>query len=577
MTISYKSFDEHFIEARHGRIYFYRDLYLGHHSQVFERAAKLVAEGEIIDNILNKSPETMYNKSPYIVANIVKLIVDVPAMLVSRSIGKIDSGLEADQAQVAQVNQETDEAIAGPKDNTINGVILDVQREMIKEIVEKSKLAQKHWGNVMMQQLDGGLVGVPWEDDRGIRLEFKGRDVYFPHDDDMGADLSYSRTINDVKYLHIYRERLMVKGEEERVMEDEEEALDAARYVAEDNGLYVRHILLEMGKGGTVQDAPLTAEETADLLDMKVEELAEFYPGRTDLFIRYWGNEPSILNPLGVSAIAGQEGKQDEINWALTRNALVFERNGKPRIAVNKELARGIQENMIAIYGDKAKGKFDSKMLEIVTMDANGNSMEIFQIDITKIGDVQWVKDLVKLMLMETRTSEKAIDFYMDGGAGAAQSGIAKFYDLFMSLMKAEAIQAEYIEFLQSLVEDALWLANRNDPAIIIEKPEIQIVDMIPIERKELIDQNVAAYSAANNKSIQSLETTVRRTNPFASEEWIQEELARLIAEQGSDDSTSLMTGRQTFANFMDNPGTRPTPGQEEEQANAGATGEGDE
>lgn len=571
MTISYKNFNDQFIEEKHGRIYFYRDLYRGNHSAIFERAQKLIEDGEIIDNILNKSPETMFNKSPYIVANITKLIVDVPAMLVSRSIGKIDSGLTADDAQNAATNSETDDSIEGPKDNTINGTILDVQRELIAQIVKNSKLHQKHWGNVMQQQLDGGLVGVPWEDDRGIRLEFKGRDMYFPHDDDMGADIPYTLEINKIKYLHIYRERLMLKGEVEKIMEDEEEViLDGERYTAEDDGLYVRHILIKMGKGGVIEDAPLSKEETADLLNMQLDDIDDFYPGRTSLFIRYWGNETSIMNPLGVSAIAGQEGKQDEINWALTRNALVFERNGKPRIAINKELAHGIQQNMIKLYGDKAKGHFDSKMLEIVTMDKEGRSMEIFQIDITKIGDIQWVKDLVKLMLMETRTSEKAIDFYMDAGGGGAQSGVAKFYDLFLSLMKAEAIQKEYIEFIQGLIEDALWLANRNDPAVQIEKPEIQITDMIPIERKELIDQNVAAYSAPNNKSVQSLETTVRRTNPFASEEWIQEELARLMAEQATDDSASLMTGRKTFANFMDNPNSRPTPGQEEEQANAG-------
>lgn len=568
MSISYKKFDEKFIEEKHGRLYFYRKLYQGKHSEVFERAAKLIDEGEIIDNLLNKSPETMYNKTPYIVANIVKLIIDVPAMLVSRSIGKIDSSLSQDDLQTQQVNQETDDAIAGPDDNTVNGTILDVQRELIKQIVEDSKLTQKHWGNVMMQQLDGGLVGVPWEDDRGIRLEFKGRDVYFPHEDELGADLSYTCEIKGIKYLRIYRERIMKQGDIELIMENEEEQMEDFRFTAPADGVYAKHILMKMGKGGAMQDKPLTSEETAELLGMELDDVSEFYPGRTREFIRYWGNEVSILNPLGMSAITGQENTQDEINWALTRNALVFERNGKPRIAVNKELAHAMQKNMIAIYGDKAKGKIDSKMLEIVTMDAQGNSMEIFQIDITKIGDVQWVKDLVKIMLMETRTSEKAIDFYMDAGGGAAQSGVAKFYDLFMSLMKAEALQAEYIEFIQGLIEDALWLANRNDPAVRIEKPEIQIADMIPIERKELIDQNI---TASGNKAIQSLETSIRRANPYASEEWLQEEIARVMAEKASDDSSSLMTGRQTFAEFMDNPGTRPTPGQEEEEANAQA------
>src|SRR5699024_5959662 len=156
-------------------------------------------------------------------------------------------------------------------------------------------------------------------------------------------------------------------------------------------------------------------------------------------------------------------------------------------------------------YGDE--NKIDHRDLEVTEMDEHGNAIEVIQIDITKIGDIQWVKDLMKLMLMETKTSEKVIDFYMDKGSSGAQSGVAKFYDLFTSLIKAEQIQGEYIYFLQQLIESALWLANYNDDAVVIEEPDITLKTMIPISRKELIEENNQAFEAET----QSLETTIRR------------------------------------------------------------------
>lgn len=552
MAINYKNFDIEFIENVHGRIYFYRKLYQGEHGEIFERAKSLIEDGEIIDNILNKSPETNFNKTPYIVANVTKLIVDVPAMLVSRTIGNFTASVNSSQADSLEANAETDEQIEGPDSETANGVILDVQQELLDQIVKNSNLKSQHWGNLVQQQLDGGLVGVPWDDSRGLRVEFKARDTYFPHDDDLGADLTFSRTFNDVQYLHVYRERLYQKGEEEILDEVAEKAGKKPEWKAPDDGLRATHVLTQLGKNGTVEGEPLSIEDAARILGMKAEDVDTFYDGKINLFIRYWANEKTFMNPLGVSVLKGQEGKQDEINWALTRNALVFERNGKPRIAVNKELARGLEKSMLDAYGQKAKGKFDSRLLEIFTMDDNGNSMEIFQIDISKIGDVQWVKDLVKLMLMETRTSEKAIDFYMDTGGGAAQSGVAKFYDLFISLMKAEMLQEEYVDFLKGLVSDALWLAEKKDKSIRIEEPVIELKEMLPIQRVEVIEQNMKLFTK-DTKAI-SLETLLKKIYPDASDAWIEEELLRIELSRVSSDSTSLgATGAQTMANFADN------------------------
>lgn len=538
--IEWKRFDEDTVTATHGNVYYYRKLYEGRHSEVFERAKNLIENGEIVDNIINGVPKTGNVKTPYIVANICKLIPEIPAMLVSRSIGRVQSSISPDDFQNEEVNQETDELIDGPGDESESSKIIHAQQEVIRQIEKNSHLAFEHWGNIVQQQVDGGLVGVPWLDDAGLRIEFKARDVYFPHEDKMGVDLVYSREIDEKRYLQVYRERV------------------EAGQGAEMN-LRTTHMLFSLeGKNDLTQLEDATAKEM-----LGVTELEKVYIGRGRPFVVYWPNQKTFMNELGVSCLLNQEGKQDEINWTLTRNSLTFERNGKPRIAVSPDVMRALQDKAMERYGDDSR--IDHRDLEITTFDEKGKALEVIQIDVTKIGDIGWVKDLIKLVLMETQTSEKMIDFYSDssGSQGSAQSGIAKFYDLFVSLLKAEGLQQEYIYFLQQLFESALWIQHELDPAVMIEEPEVQINSMIPVSRKELVEENNKAYTDGT----QSLETTIRRNNPTASDEWVMEELARVESEQSTDDSFSLARGRQTLQSFYNNRdadgNVLPTPDEE--------------
>ncbi|MFD2924179.1 hypothetical protein [Halobacillus naozhouensis] len=511
MTINWTKWNNDIIEKSHGKVYFFRDLYEGEHSKIFTRAQDLIRKGEIIDNIVEGARKAQNVQTPYITANISKLIPEIPAMLVSRSIGSINSTQENEE----KANQETEDEI----DNPESADIIDPQQQMIEQIEKNSTLQFEHWSNIVQQQVDGGLVGVPWKDEVGIRIDFKQRDVYFPHEDGLGADLAYEREFDEEKFLHIYRERV------------------------EDGDLIASNILYMLEAGDRLEE--VDEEWAKELLGM--DELETVYNGRTRPFIMYWPNEKTFTNPLGVSCLKGQEGKQDEINWTLTRNAITFERNGKPRLAVSKEIFQALQDKAHERYGDESK--IDHRDLEITTLDENGNAMEVIQIDITKIGDIQWIKDLMKMMFVETKTSEKAVDFYMDEGGRAAQTGVAKFYDLFISIVKAEQLQGEYIYFLQQLFESCLWLANEDDRSIIVEEPEITIKSMIPISRKELIEENNKGYV----DGAQSLETTVRRNNPHASDDWIQEEVTRIEEEKAADDTASLVGGRSSLMSFMDN------------------------
>ncbi len=529
---NWDKFDADVIKKVHGDIFYYRDLYEGKHSEIFPRAKELIEKGEIVDNIMYGTQRAQNVQTPYIVANICKLIPEIPAMLVSRSIGNIQSSLSPDDFQAEEINEDTDEIVDEPRDEISR--IIHVQQEIIDQIQKNSNLAFEHWGNILQQQLDGGLVGVPWNDELGLRLEFKARDVYYPHDDGLGVDLAYEIEMDGEEFLHVYSERV------------------------DDGDLHTKHTLYRLNK--TRKTEEVLEDEAKELLGMK--ELEKVYHGRGRPFVIYWANEKTFMNPLGTSCLKGQDGKQDEINWTLTRNAITFERNGKPRIAVSQDVMRALMDKAHERYGDESK--IDHRDLEITTFDDQGKALEVIQIDVTKIGDIQWVKDLMKLMLMETKTSEKVVDFYMDNHSNnGAQSGVAKFYDLFTSLIKAEQIQSEYIYFLQQLIESALWLANYNDDAVVIEEPEILLKSMIPISRKELIEENKLAFEGANGQSTQSLETTLRRNNPNASEEWIQEELYRIESERSGDDSFSLMRGKQTLTNFFGNRDAQGNPVQD--------------
>ncbi|MEK4030808.1 hypothetical protein MKZ02_20020 [Pseudobacillus sp. FSL P4-0506] len=502
-----KEWNKNTITDVHGNVFFYRDLYEGNHAQIFSRAKELISKGEIVDNIMEGPQKAQNVQTPYIMANISRLIPEIPAMLVSRSIGQINSSLNTKEEQLAAMNKETAGLIDGPEGDEANNTVYDLQQELIEQIVKNSNLTFEHWTNIVQQQLDGGLVGVPWMDDDGIRIDFKQRDVYFPHDDGKGVDLVYEREFDGDRYLHVYRERV------------------------EEGNLLTSNRLYSLPKSGD-QLTPVD-EMTAKRL-LGIELLDRTFEGRSRPFVEYWANEKTFMNPLGRSCLKNQEGKQDEINWTLTRNAITFERNGKPRIAVSKEIFTALQDAALQRYGPGGESRIDHRDLEVVTFDDEGKAMEIIQIDVTKIGDLTWVKDLMKLMLMETSTSEKAVDFYLgEGSKQAAQSGIAKFYDLFVSLTKAEQVQKEYVYFLQNLIENCLWLANQDNPAVLIERPEIHTKAMVPISRQELLEENSKAYT----DGIQSLETTIKAIHPHAADDWIQEEIERIKAEDEIDDN----------------------------------------
>lgn len=253
------------------------------------------------------------------------------------------------------------------------------------------------------------------------------------------------------------------------------------------------------------------------------------------------------MNELGNSTLKGLESKQEEVNWTLTRAAQTFERNGKPRISIPKGTMTTLKQLAEDKYGDE--NQIDHELLEVTEIDEiTGKSMEIHQIDTSKIGDMTYVKEIVRAMLAETQTSENAMELVKRDTA-SAQSGTAKFYDLIVSIIKSERIRNEYVEFLKDIIESALWFANKKDSTVIIERPNIMLKDMLPQPKQELSVDNIAKFNAG----VQSLEETVRANNPDKSEEWVREEIQRIEDEKASTDSTSILNGRMTMQQFMNN------------------------
>lgn len=549
----------------HGDMYYYRDLYEGNHHNLFPRAKNLIKRGEIIDVYADKdgNPSAKNIRTPYIMLNVAKMIVDVPAMFVSRSIGQIKTNHSAtsigqqemnndnnntDNAQqqnnnnttnTIQNNENAQNSTQNNADNTIyekadtndfNAEVQDPQQATIDQILRNSRL--NHYMNITQLQVDGGIIGVPSMRNNQISLQIKERNMYYPHDDELGADLVYEmpqtkeEQAEKISYVHVYTER------------------QNGQSVTTLDRLFLRNKNNELQ---LVTDAQVI-EDKLHLGETFVNGvLQKTFAGRQRLFITYLPNNPTFMNELGNSTLKGLESKQEEVNWTLTRAAQTFERNGKPRISIPKGTMTTLKQLAEDKYGDE--NQIDHELLEVTEIDEiTGKSMEIHQIDTSKIGDMTYVKEIVRAMLAETQTSENAMELVKRDTA-SAQSGTAKFYDLIVSIIKSERIRNEYVEFLKDIIESALWFANKKDSTVIIERPNIMLKDMLPQPKQELSVDNIAKFNAG----VQSLEETVRANNPDKSEEWVREEIQRIEDEKASTDSTSILNGRMTMQQFMNN------------------------
>ena len=516
-----KQFTQEDIVNTHGDMFKYRDLYDGFHSKLFDRAKAQIESGEIIDRIEYGDVKAQNVQTPYIVVNISRMIVDIPTLFITRSLGKMQTNYPINEMEREDDFETDEEHIEDTSNNVFEDNLFDLQQETLDQIETNSNFSKWHSMNIKQWQIDGGIVAVPEFINGQIKLTFKERNVYYELDDGKTYQLRYIIERGEEKFIHVHEE---IEGEDELI------------------GSHTVYKMNEDGELSEVEDEELIFEITK----LEREERNYILKGRKRTLFVYLPYNPTFMNEYGRSVLMGQEGKQDEVNWTVTRSAQVFERNGKPRISVSKEVMDRLMQVSMDKYG--VDNKFDHRDLEVTTIDEDGRSLEIHQIDIAKIGDITYVKDIIKMMLMETQTSEKAIDFFT-GEGGRAQSGTAKFYDLFLSIMKSEQMRKQYVEFIQQGVENCMWLLNQDNKDIIVEKPIIVQEDMMPVTSKETSTLNNQSYSAGT----QSLEQTVRNNNPDKSEEWILDEVEKIEGERTSQDSFTLGRGNMTATNFNDN------------------------
>lgn len=513
-------FNEDDIAKVHGPIQMWRALYDGRHYEVFPRAKQLIRQGEIIGAINYGSMDSRDMKVPYVMANISKMIVDVPSMFINRSLGKVETTKEKEfeKFKVGNDEEENAEKIEQMK------ALKDKQQEVLDEIVDNTNLVKWNSMNLKQWQIDGGIVAVPEMINGKPRISFKERTAYYELDDGVTFQMRYILEDEDEKkYLHVH---------EETEFEDYVEG---------------SHTLYQYNRTGQNVTEVTDDQTIQEMINVDSDDRHYILHNRNKTLFVYLPYEPTFDNQMGNSAIKGQEGKQDEVNWTLTRTAQVFERNGRPRVAIPKDVFEEIQERAYERYGDP--NKIDNQDLEVTSIDEDGQSIKVLQIDTDKIGDVDYLKNIIKIMLMETQTSEKAVDFFNADGKSYAESGTAKFYDLFLSIMKAEKLRDEYVDFLQRALKNTLWLYKQNDNSVEIECPDIKQSEMLPITSKERRDMNNESYQAGT----QSLEQTIKNINPEKTDAWIENELEKIEGEKTSSDSFSLFGGNQTARNFNDN------------------------
>lgn len=184
--------------------------------------------------------------------------------------------------------------------------------DFVSNVVTLSKPNEKIWAAVTQHQVDGRIAYRARRDSSGaVWFEWVLGDLYFPHTDGRGADIAWIEEWGEEtrkhKYLRVERQRL-----------------DA-------NSLTVKQHVFGM-EGDTVMDE-IDIKEYATAHEIDIPEDTEFQ-GVNELLCGAVTNDETLVYPRGRSALRNIDGLQEEINWTITRDSIVFEKHGKPKLAI---------------------------------------------------------------------------------------------------------------------------------------------------------------------------------------------------------------------------------------------------
>lgn len=237
------------------QIHYFRDLYDGNHENIFSRAQELAKETQVTRYI--RKPRKAYLRKQvektalhhYVIVNFSSVIAELPADLINRSLGNISADTETDKQ------------------------LLD----FVQQVSKTSKINQKIWAAVVQHQVDGGVAYRIRRDAKGTWFEWKPADMYYEHDDDLGADIPWVEERGDEKFLRVERQRL------------------------EENKLIIKQLVFRMD-GETVQEEKDILEYVQQFgIEVPADQELE---GITELMCGYIPNDETLLTPRGRSAIA---------------------------------------------------------------------------------------------------------------------------------------------------------------------------------------------------------------------------------------------------------------------------------
>lgn len=483
MTIVYKDkkfppppFDQELAD-----IDYYRKLYDGEHTEIFPRSRQTVTDTIIRRRRVGKRrwqevSEKVSTSDIYVIVNFTPLIAEIPADLINRALGNISADTEE-----------------GP------------ELEFVEGVVQASKIADSIWAAVVQHQTDGRVAYRVRRNESGKTwFEWILGDQYLPHDDGEGADITWIEEHGDEqnpkKYLRVERHRL------------------------ESGGLTVRQKVFLMN-GDNVGDE-IDIGEYASEYGLYIPEDIE-WPDVDELLCGLVTNDATLKKPRGRSALRDVDTIQEEINWTITRDAVVFDKHGKPKLAIPRKLWDTVANQNAQHYGGQRFVR--NADLEVVSYDENNGAVPMYITwDARLEQSFKHVDRLIKYMLAITKTSPQAAGLEEATG----QSGVALLYLWIQSVIKAEAIKEKFDTAIKDAIRKCMILENKlGGQQLEIKDPVIEWGDMMPKADSEKDSEETEKYTAG----VQSLETTIRRMHPDWSEESIYAEIEKIQNEKAVD------------------------------------------
>jgi hypothetical protein len=490
MTIVYinKKFPPPPFDEEVADMLFYRALYEGDHEEIFPRAKNIYDSEEIEQQM--RSPgrvrrfKTKESKRKmmhhYVVVNFAAVVADLPARLINRALGNISADSEKDP-----------------------------ELKIVTDAVTKSKVKDKIKAAVSQNQVDGRIAYRCRRNEKGeVWFEWHLGDMYFPHDDEMGADIVWIEDHSDDskkdKYLRVERQRL------------EGDQLTIEQLVFSMDGENVKEEI------DIKQYASDHEKEIPDNLDLN---------NVNELLCGMVTNDETLLKPNGRSALRNVDTLQEEINWTVTRDAIVFEKHGKPKLAIPRALWNSVADTNSKTYGGERFVR--NADLEVVSYDDKTGAVPMYITwDAQTSQSFEHVKRLVKYMMTTSETSLQAVGLEDSGGN---KSAIAILYEWIQSVIKAESIAEKFDRGLKDALRKCIILHNSmGQGELEAKEPVIEWNDMIPKAQAEIDEEENANYQAGT----QSLETTIRNKHPDWSQKAIDDEKQKIEDEQAASVDT---------------------------------------